>query len=98
MKTKRLVFQQNGAGSALMQYLGKNGYSASRGIDLEIQDNGKFMIRPINSKGEAGRCFIEAPTDPATIRELAELLLEVASEAEASLLLKNTGEVAANEC
>jgi hypothetical protein len=62
------------------QFLGRNGTFRSTG--LEIYSAASVVLRPITSKGKTGRCGIEIPANPETLRQIAAELTQIADNLE----------------
>ena len=58
--------------------LGRNGTINAAGLEVLEQDD-VVTLSAITSKGTVGRCYIELPKDSATLRSVAEALLEIAA-------------------
>jgi hypothetical protein len=59
------------------QFLGRNG--TFRATGLEIYSSASVVLRPITSKGKTGRCGIEIPANPETLRQIAAELTRIAN-------------------
>lgn len=58
------------------EYMGRNGIGRCVGLSVYVhQDSGVVELRPINSRGNDGKCFIEIPLDavPQLVKSLIRL-------------------------
>lgn len=59
--------------------LGRNGELKTRGVAVEVMGK-EVWLQPVTSSGSIGRCIIAMPSDPATLREMAAVLLMTAED------------------
>jgi len=63
-----------------VKFIGRNGYF--KAIGIEIYQGGVIVLQPTTTKGLTGRCSIEIPNNPETLRQIAEELNRIANDIE----------------
>jgi hypothetical protein len=64
------------------QALGRNGVMYATGVRI-FSTGSTVVISPVHTRGP-GRCWIEIPSDPATLNQIADQLRAIAKEAVAA--------------
>jgi len=60
-------------------FIGRNGYFKSSGLEIYHTGTSHIVIlQPTTTRDTTGRCSIEIPSDPVTLRQVAAALLDIA--------------------
>lgn len=81
MTTCRITYPTVQPGEQYPSFMGRNGYFHSTAVEVTAMSCGLIALQPITSRNRVARCVIELPDDPATLRALAQVLIDLAASA-----------------